>query len=97
MAKNYYQSTNGCNDLVVAIFGALSEREDQHLYDTFATEPTNSKKDYAILSNHYNTKAGIDVKSSAYYALKDGRALTRSEAIGSECKKYWWIQSLLTK
>jgi hypothetical protein len=81
-AKNYYQSMNGCNDLV-AIFGALSEREDQHSHDTFATEPTKSKKDYAILSNHYNTKAGIDVKSSAYYTLKDGRALTRSEAIGN--------------
>jgi hypothetical protein len=67
----------------VAIFGALSEREDQHSYDMFETEPTKSKKDYAILSNHYNTKAGIDVKSSTYYALKDGRALTHSEAIGN--------------
>jgi hypothetical protein len=67
----------------VAIFGALSEREDQHSYDTFETEPTKSKKDYAILSNHYNTKAGIDVKSSTYYALKDGRALTHSEATGN--------------
>jgi hypothetical protein len=81
-AKIYYQQTHHARDLE-SICEAVSEREDQHKDDTFATEPTIAKQNWDVVSDYHSSEPGIDLKSSAYYSLKDGRSLTRQEATGN--------------
>jgi hypothetical protein len=67
-----------------SILEAISQREDQRPEDyTFATKPRVNKKDWAILLVYHYLEAGVDLNSSAYYSLKDGRSLIRQEALGN--------------
>lgn len=74
-AKKHHQQTHHVGDFE-AICKAISEREDQHTEDVFATEATRTKKDYAIIGDNHSTEPGMDLKSAAYYSLKDGKSLT---------------------
>lgn len=80
--KNYYQKTCRSGDLE-AILQAISQTEELHANRDFATVPTIEKQHWDTLSEYHSLEAGMDLKSGAYYSQKDGRALTRQEAIGN--------------
>jgi hypothetical protein len=92
-AKNYYQRRNDTGDLE-SILEAISQQEDQcpKGYQFTTNKPTTSKKDWLLLSPKYHAGVtAVDHKSSAFYSLEDGIALTCRVAIGSMMTKGGYV------